>query len=812
MELLSALGRFIPNYKCSSINNPVAAIGGPSASFCYHMATILSTYKIPQVTYASTPVKNDQSQPASFHHMFPNGAHQYMGILQLLLHFSWTWIGVMYTEELYGDIFVKDALPIFSKRNICFDFIEKFPPLMFSTQIEDMISEGKKLFSVAMRSSANAFVVFGGSQTMAVMRTLIHFFAFENVPGKTKVWIMTAEVEFTSVGFQRGWSIQYIHGAISLSVPSKNLLRFQEFMQMRNPTVDNEDGFIKDFWGNAFACSFPEHVEEEYVEQICSGSEKLENLPKAVFEMTMTDHSHSVYNAVYAVAYALHAMHLHRFKQSVMGDQERQKLLNQKQFLLHLFLAGVSFNNSAGEKVAFNHNGELIAGFDIINWVTFPNQSFLRVKVGKIDPGALSDKVLTINEEAIIWPSRFNQTLPLSLCNEPCLSGQSKTKKEGKPFCCYDCIPCPQGKITNQTDMDDCFPCPEGYYPNSDHSLCIPKVISFLSYEEILGASLAASALSLSLITAWVLGIFLKYRDTPIVKANNQDLTYTLLISLLLSFLCALLFIGRPEKFMCLLQQTAFGIIFSLAVSCVLAKTTTVVLAFVATKPGSRMKNWVGKRSTICIVLFGLLVQATVCTAWLATSPPFPDVDMHAVTEEIVLQCNEGSVVWFYCVLAFLGFLAMVSFSVAFLARKLPDSFNEAKFITFSMVVFCSVWLSFIPAYLSTKGKYMVAMEIFSILSSSAGLLVCIFSPKLYILMLKPEWNNKDWLLRRRKEENLGQRGIAWPKVEAGSLGAPGEQDKPAAMLGTSLAAAGPISPMISTWPANASPVLQSPG
>uniref|UniRef100_A0ACB8FTW6 Uncharacterized protein n=1 Tax=Sphaerodactylus townsendi TaxID=933632 RepID=A0ACB8FTW6_9SAUR len=314
-----------------------------------------------------------------------------------------------------------------------------------------MISEGKKLFSVAMRSSANAFVVFGGSQTMAVMRTLIHFFAFENVPGKTKVWIMTAEVEFTSVGFQRGWSIQYIHGAISLSVPSKNLLRFQEFMQMRNPTVDNEDGFIKDFWGNAFACSFPEHVEEEYVEQICSGSEKLENLPKAVFEMTMTDHSHSVYNAVYAVAYALHAMHLHRFKQSVMGDQERQKLLNQKQFLLHLFLAGVSFNNSAGEKVAFNHNGELIAGFDIINWVTFPNQSFLRVKVGKIDPGALSDKVLTINEEAIIWPSRFNQTLPLSLCNEPCLSGQSKTKKEGKPFCCYDCIPCPQGKITNQT-------------------------------------------------------------------------------------------------------------------------------------------------------------------------------------------------------------------------------------------------------------------------------------------------------------------------------------------------------------------------
>uniref|UniRef100_A0ACB8FU59 Uncharacterized protein n=1 Tax=Sphaerodactylus townsendi TaxID=933632 RepID=A0ACB8FU59_9SAUR len=344
------------------------------------------------VTYASTPVKSDQSQPASFHHMFPNGAHQYMGILQLLLHFSWTWIGVMYTEVLYGESFVRDVLPMFSKRNICFDFIENFPSIKFSTAIADMISEGRDSFLVATRSSANVVVVYGRSHTMAVMRTLLHFLAFDNVPVKTKVWVMTAEMEFTSLAFQTGWSIQYIHGAISLSIPSKKSIRFQEFLQMRNPTADNEDGFIKDFWENAFVCSLFKTVEEEDGDQICTGREKLENLPKTVFEMSMTGHSNSVYDAVYAVAYALHAMHLQRFKQS-----------------LHLFLRGVSFNNSVGEKVAFNQNGELIAGFDIINWVTFPNQSFLRVKVGKIDPGAAPHKVLTIHKEAIIWPSRFNQ-------------------------------------------------------------------------------------------------------------------------------------------------------------------------------------------------------------------------------------------------------------------------------------------------------------------------------------------------------------------------------------------------------------------
>uniref|UniRef100_A0ACB8FUR8 Uncharacterized protein n=1 Tax=Sphaerodactylus townsendi TaxID=933632 RepID=A0ACB8FUR8_9SAUR len=380
-----------------------------------------------------------------------------MGILQLLLHFSWTWIGVIYMDDENGEIFVHDVLPMFSKKNICFDFMEKFPSMTFSTEIEDMISEGKELFRVAMRSSANALVVYGGSQTMTVMRTLLHVLAFDNEPVETKVWIMTAEMEFTSLAFQREWSIQYIHGAISLSVPSKKLLGFEKFIQMRNPTVDSEDGFIKDFWEDAFACSFTQPVEEKDQEPICTGREKLENLPKTVFEVSMTSHSNSVYDAVYAVAYALHAAHLQRFKQSIMGNKEKEDLVNQQPFLFHPFLRGISFNSSVGKKVAFNHNGELIAGFDIINWVTFPNQSFLRVKVGKIDPGAPSDKVLTIHKEAIIWPSRFNQTLPLSLCNEPCKLGYSKTKKEGKPFCCYDCVPCPKGKITNQTVNDGTF-------------------------------------------------------------------------------------------------------------------------------------------------------------------------------------------------------------------------------------------------------------------------------------------------------------------------------------------------------------------
>ncbi|XP_048666256.1 vomeronasal type-2 receptor 116-like [Marmota marmota marmota] len=677
---------------------------------------------------------SDTDQFPSLYQMAPKDSSLAHAMVSLLLHFGWTWVALFLSDDLKGEQFLRDLKAEMVKNGICVALTEKLPVT------KTMYGTGDVTFMSRIRvSSANVHILHGEAGSLVTVDMAADFFLTTG-----KVWIMAAKQEI--VLHEMNHMLHSFHGGFSFSPHQGEIPGFRHFLQAVTPSRYPEDFYFSKLWAYSFDCSPAGSICEKFGE--CRPNTSLEFMPGNMDIMTLSDPSYFVYNAVYALAHVLHKIISEKME---MGSSEDADQLQLHPWQLHPFLKNVRFTNSAGDHISLGEKSSQMAQYDIHNAVNFPAGLGLLVKVGEFVPRSPLGQGLVISEEMIEWPIGFTET-PRSVCSQSCLPGFRKIPQEGRPVCCFACVFCPEGHISNQTGQyaERCVQCPAHEHPNSERNRYLPKVVTFLAYEDPLGMTLFCTALCFSALTAAVLGVFVKHRDTPIVKANNRALSYILLISLTFCFLCSLLFIGRSSTATCILQEATFGLVFTVAVSMVLAKTVTVILAFKVTAPGRRMRRWLVSGAPNFIIPSCSLIQLTLCGVWLGTSPPFVDTDTHSDHGCIIIMCNKGSVIAFYCALGYLGSLALGTFTVAFLARNLPDTFNEAKVLTFSMLVFCSVWLTFLPVYHSTKGKVMVAVEVFSILASSAGLLGCIFAPKCYIILKRPDENSLKGLKDKR--------------------------------------------------------------
>ncbi|XP_037630469.1 extracellular calcium-sensing receptor-like [Sebastes umbrosus] len=691
---------------CSGQSNVHAIIGESESSSTIVLSRTTGPFKIPVISHSATcECLSNRKEYPSFFRTIASDLYQSRALAQLVKHFGWTWVGAVNSDSDYGNNGMAIFLAAAQEEGVCVEYTEKF----HRSEPEKLM----KVVEVIRKSTARVIV---GFLAHVEMNNLLEQLSLHNITGLQFIGV---EAWITADSLVTPTSFSVLGGALGFAVQKANISGMDDFL-------------IKDFWET--------ECKETNTTAPCDKNKDLIKFKDYDDDVAELRYSSNIYKAIYAVAHSLHSI----LKCSKSQGCDKTAKVTPWQVVESLKQVNFTINN--GDQVWFDSTGAAVARYEVVNWQRGSDDSVQFKPVGYYDASLPPGQKFVLKTEAIMWPGGKTES-PVSMCSESCRPGTYKVLQKGKPVCCYDCIPCAEGEISNSTDSNDCKKCPEEYWSNHNRDACVLKNVEFLYFTEVMGIILVFFTLFGVFLTFIVATLFLINKDSPLVKANNSELSFLLLFSLTLCFLCSLTFIGRPSEWSCMLRHTAFGITFVLCISCVLGKTIVVLMAFRATLPGSNMMKWFGPAQQRLSVLAFTLIQVLICILWLTINPPFPIKNMKHYKEKIILECALGSPVGFWAVLGYIGLLAILCFILAFLARKLPDNFNEAKFITFSMLIFCAVWITFIPAYVSSPGKFTVAVEIFAILASSYGLLLCIFAPKCFIIVLKPELNTRKHLM-----------------------------------------------------------------
>ncbi|KAM6181814.1 G-protein coupled receptor family C group 6 member A [Erethizon dorsatum] len=712
-----------------------AVIGAGYSEITMAVSRMLNVQLVPQVSYESTAeILSDKIRFPSFLRTVPSDFHQTKAMAQLIQKSGWNWIGVITTDDDYGRLALGTFAVQAAANNVCIAFKEVLPAFLSDKTIEVRINQ--TLEKIIAEPQVNVIVVF--------LRKFHVFNLFNKAIEKNinKMWIASDNWS-TATKVATIPNVKKISKVVGFAFRRGHMPSFHSFLQTLHMYPNNNNKLLHEYAMLSSAC---EHVRDSDLSQ-CISNHSHEILTyevhKAVernlfmrnnFLRRYTEPGliRSVQLAVSALAYAL------RNQCQARGCQNPHAF--QPWELLDV-LKNVTFADG-GNSFHFDAHGDLNTGYDVVLWKETNGQMTI-TKVAEYD---LQDDVFVLTSQETKREFRKLKQI-LSKCSKECSPGQMKKTTRSQHACCYDCVSCPENHYSNQTDMDHCLPCDnETHWAPVRSTACFEKEVMFLNW----GDALAVLLVALSLLgIAFVLAIgiiFTQNLNTPVVKSSGGLLLcYVTLLCHFLNFASTGFFIGEPQDFTCKTRQMLFGVSFTLCVSCILMKSLKILLAFSFDPKLQNSLRCLYKPVPIVVTCTG--IQVLICTLWLTFAAPAVEENV-SLPRVIILECHEGSVLAFGIMLGYIAILAIICFIFAFKGRKLPENYNEAKFITFGMLIYFIAWVTFIPVYATTFGKYLPAVETIVILISNYGILCCTFFPKCYVILYKQKTNTKSAFLQ----------------------------------------------------------------
>ncbi|NXP32641.1 GRM1 protein, partial [Leiothrix lutea] len=511
------------------------------------------------------------------------------------------------------------------------------------------------------------------------------------------------------------------NGGITIKLQSPEVLAFDDYYLKLRLDTNTRNPWFPEFWQHRFQCRIPGHpLENPNFQKNCTGNESLEENYVQDSKMGF------VINAIYAMAYGLQNMH-HSLCPGHVGLCDAMKPIDGSKLLE--FLLKSSFIGVSGEEVWFDEKGDAPGRYDIMNLQYIEPNRYDYVLIGTWHEGVLNidDYRIQMNKSGMVR----------SVCSEPCLKGQIKVIRKGEVSCCWICTACKENEFVQ--DEFTCKACELGWWPNADLTGCEPIPVKYLQWSNIESiVAVVFSCLGI-LVTMFVTLIFVLYRDTPVVKSSSRELCYIILAGIFLGYVCPFTLIAKPTTTSCYLQRLLVGLSSAMCYSALVTKTNRIarILAGSKKKICTRKPRFMSAWAQVVIASILISVQLTLVITLIILEPPMPILSYPSI-KEVYLICNTSNL-GVVAPVGYNGLLIMSCTYYAFKTRNVPANFNEAKYIAFTMYTTCIIWLAFVPIYFGSN--YKIITTCFAVSLSVTVALGCMFTPKMYIIIAKPERN-----------------------------------------------------------------------
>ncbi|XP_057181875.1 metabotropic glutamate receptor 7 isoform X2 [Triplophysa rosa] len=700
----------------------VGVIGASASSVSIMVANILRLFQIPQISYASTaPELSDDRRYDFFSRVVPPDSFQAQAMVDIVKAMGWNYVSTVASEGSYGEKGVEAFMQISREAGgICIAQSLKIPHDHKQADFDKIIRQ------LLETRYARAVIIFAYDEDI---RGILNASKRADQVGHF-LWIGSDSWGAKNSPIQ-GLEDAAV-GAITILPKRATIAGFDVYFTSRTLENNRRNVWFAEFWEENFNCKLMSSSKREDTSRKCTGQERIGIDSKYEQEGKVQ----FVIDAVYAMAHALHNM-----QKDLCPNQSGvcSEMTGGKKLLK--YIRSVSFNGSAGTSVTFNRNGDAPGRYDL-----FQYQMNINSTPGYKVIGQWTES-LQLNIEDMQWPSG-EMEIPSSVCSLPCKTGQRKKVVKGVP-CCWHCEPCDGYQY--QYDETSCRLCAYNMRPNANRTGCQPIPIVKLEWHSPWAVIPVFLAMLGIVATIFVMATFVRYNDTPIVRASGRELSYVLLTGIFLCYIITFVMIATPDMAVCSFRRIFLGLGMCISYAALLTKTNRIYRIFEEGKKSVSPPKLISPTSQLAITSSLISIQLLGVLIWFGVDPPNTIIDydeqktINPERAQGVLKCDITDL-QIICSLGY-SILLMVTCTVyAIKTRGVPENFNEAKPIGFTMYTTCIVWLAFIPIFFGTAQSaeklYIQTTTLTISMNLSASVaLGMLYMPKVYVIIFHPELN-----------------------------------------------------------------------